>query len=110
MENQINNLVNKLYAGKQADVAISCDTTSSAVHLVQAPISEDLYQQLQTMSVVYKKDANCLGGELLIIALQELLDALPAEEHELLHSVRAHAEQQYISRHMEELRYDAGAT
>lgn len=110
MENQINNIVNKLYAGKQSDVAISCDTTSSAVHLVHAPISEDLYQQLQTMSVVYKKDANCLGGELLTIALQAVLDALPAEEHDMLSSVRTLAEQEYISRHMEELRYDAGAS
>lgn len=110
MENQIRQLVNKLCAGKQTDAAMSCDSTSSAVHLVQAPIPEELYKQLQTMAAVYKKDANCIGGELLTIALKEALNQLPAEEHKLLDSVRVNSEQQYISRHMENLRYDAGAS
>lgn len=88
----------------------SCDLSSSSVQQVEAPIATDMYNDLQTLATIYNKDANCIGGELLTIALREAFSCLSKEQLDQLQDVRQQNERQNADKHMEEQRFDAGCT
>ncbi|MEH6578684.1 MAG: hypothetical protein V7731_16600 [Amphritea sp.] len=88
----------------------SCDIHSSSVQTVATPVPTDLYNDLETLATVYKRDASCIAGDLLTIALKEAFSGLSETEFKQLRETRKQAEQQDALRHMEEQRFDAGCT
>ncbi len=88
----------------------SCDLSSSSVQTVAAPVPTELYNELKTLATIYKRDTNCIAGDLLTIALKEALSGLPEAERKNLSEVRKQSELQDAMRHMEEQRFDAGGT
>ena len=88
----------------------SCDLHSSAIKLVNAPVPTQLLQELEAMSDVYRRDANCLAGDLLTAALEDALDHLSlGEKNHLDGVVRAH-NYNNAKRAMKSCEFDAGAS
>ncbi len=109
MNTDISRLMERLCDSQNPQPA-SCDIHSSSVKTVATPVPTDLYQDLQTLAVLYQRDASCIAGDLLTIALKAALSELPDEERRKIGEARKEAELQAALRHMEEQRYDAGCT
>ena len=109
MESHIPPHIDKLYAEKQAG-NFSCDMTSSSVQLINAPIPSKLFKELQAMASEVNKDASCLAGELLGIAIQEALDSLPENNLRQLESIMLASQQASVNKTMNDAIYDPGAT
>ena len=109
MNNQISQYVSELLAGDGSE-NYSCDMVSSSVHQVHAPIPTDLFHELKALSAVYKRDSNCVAGDLLTIALRETLSSLPDEVRNNIQKARVDYEQDQVAHLMEAAEYDAGGT
>lgn len=109
MNTEIGKLMDQL-CNQSSEHNPSCDLSSSSVQQVGAPIATDMYNDLQTLATIYNKDADCIAGELLTIALREAFTTLSQEQLDHLRDVRQQNERQNADKHMEEQRYDAGCT
>ncbi|MEH6472480.1 MAG: hypothetical protein V7752_14625 [Halopseudomonas sp.] len=109
MNSQISDYVSQLLASDESQ-AYSCDTVSSSVHLVNAPIPEALFHDLKALAAIYKRDANCIAGDMLTIALNQALSQLPQQAAENLKSVREAYDKDEAAKLIESSQYDAGGT
>jgi len=109
MENQISHLIKKLCEGKKAE-EYGCDTTSSTVHIVNAPVPSELFHELEGMSAMFNRDVDCLAGELLAIALREAILSMSKGEHDHLDEVRDELDRVEAVRHADECKFDAGGS
>ncbi len=109
MKNQVSEYIRELIS-EDSSRSYSCDMTSSSVHQVHAPIPTDLFHELKALAAVYKRDANCVAGDLLTLALQDAMNALPAETRAHLQKVREAYEKEEVAHLMESVEYDAGGT
>lgn len=78
----LRDLLVRLEAGRGNDYS-SCDVSSSSVHPVSAPVQRDLYLELQSLAMVFNRDVQCLAGDLLNAAIQDLLIGLDDDLDEL---------------------------
>ena len=108
MESEISRYVGGLYADRKAH-EYSCDLISSTVHQINAPIPVELYSDLQAMSRSFRRDINCLAGDLLSMAVKEAVDSLPKNEQHMLKKIQVALEKKEIKQHLDEQQYDAGA-
>ena len=88
----------------------ACDLHSSSVKTLNAPVATDLFNDLQTLAEIYNRDANCIAGDLLTIAMKEAFSHLSQEQLNHLHSIRQTNERAEAVKHMEEQRFDHGCT
>jgi hypothetical protein len=109
MKSKITQLIEKLCAEKHADNA-HCDVTSSSVHVVNVPIPTELFRELETISTEYKRDINCLAGDLLTLALEEAIEHIPSEEKKRLDEVGHEHELEEAKSREERSAFDAGGT
>lgn len=109
MNAEIGKLMDQL-CNPDSEFSVSCDLTSSSVRQVGAPIDTALYHDLKTLAAFYRKDENCIAGELLTIALKEAFSMLSEEQREHLKVEQISFERQSAERHMEQQRYDPGCT
>ena len=109
MESPITDLIDRL-ATEIHENQRSCDVSSSRVHLVNTPIPVDLYYELEGMSRVFKQDTVCLAGELLTIAIKEILENFSEQDRINLNDMKRVIEFNVVNRHREAQQYDAGAT
>jgi hypothetical protein len=87
----------------------SCDVTSSSIRVVHVPVPADLHRDLQIISAEFKRDLNCLAGDLLTIAIREAFASLPKEEQSRLKGLEVTTAKQDSMQQMEACKYDAGA-
>ena len=109
METQISQYVSQLLA-VDGSKEYSCDMVSSSVHQVHAPIPRELFHELKALSAVYKRDSNCVAGDLLTIALKEALSDLPDDVKRHVDNARREYERDEVAQLMESVEYDAGGT
>jgi len=109
MESRITQLIEKLCAEKHAESA-HCDVSSSRVHMVNAPISAELFYELETISSEYNRDINCLAGDFLTLALEEAIEHIPRKEKAHLDDARHEHELEDAKLHKDQRNYDAGGT
>jgi len=109
MESQISRYVGGLYADRHGH-EYNCDLISSTVHQINAPISVALYADLHAMSRSFRRDINCLAGDLLSMAVKEAMESLPENERHMLEKIQIALEKKEIKQHLDEQQYDAGAT
>jgi len=109
MHTEIGKLMDQL-CSTNSDAMASCDLTSSTVQQLHAPVDINLYNDLQTLAAMYRKDANCIAGDLLTIALREAFASMSQDQIDHLKDVRLKNEQLSAQKHMEEQRFDAGCT
>ena len=109
MNNEIAQYANKLVSGKPGDAA-NCDMKSSCVHLVQAPISTELFDDLKAMAAMYGNDARCMAGELLGLAIKEVFASLPEGKFEEIKASRQAYDKKRAQEHMEEQLFNAGGS
>ncbi|OMH39114.1 hypothetical protein [Motiliproteus sp. MSK22-1] len=109
MSNQISQYISELLASDGTG-DYSCDMVSSSVHQVHAPIPTELFHELKALSAVYKRDSNCVAGDLLTIALKEALSSLPDKVRNNIRKAREEYEQDEVAHLMEAAEYDAGGT
>ena len=107
MNNQIEQYAKQLSQGSDSS---SCDMRSSCVHLVQAPIPRELFDNLKSMADKYGKDARCIAGDVLSLAIQDVFDALPAGEFEKIVAARKRYDTAAAKKHMEEQFFNAGGS
>ena len=109
MNNEIAQYANKLVSGKPGNAA-SCDMKSSCVHLVQAPISTELFDDLKAMAAMYGNDARCMAGELLGLAIKEVFASLPEGKFEEIKASRQAYDKKRAQEHMQEQFFNAGGS
>ena len=109
MNGYVPSLVSKLYAEKDVHNP-SCDVSSSAVKIINAPMPSALYLELQAMASIVHKDVNCLAGELLTVAVEEAMSSLTEDDLHHLHDVKTAEQKSVANSRMERQVYDAGAT
>jgi len=109
MESKITQLIEKLCAEKHAESA-HCDVSSSRVHMVNTPISAELFHELETISSEYNRDINCLAGDFLTLALEEAIEHIPRKEKAHLDDARHEHELEEAALHSERRKFDAGGT
>ncbi len=109
MNSEIAQYANKLVSGKPGEVA-SCDMKSSCVHLVQAPISTELFDDLKAMAAMYGNDARCMAGDLLGLAIKEVFASLPEGKFEEIEASRQAYDKKRAQEHMDEQLFNAGGS
>lgn len=109
MKSKITQYIENLCSQKVAD-KVHCDITSSKVHIVNAPIPAKLYQELEIISSEYKRDLNCLAGDFLTLALEEVIEHIPREEKIHLDEVKTARELKRTETLSEQCVFDAGGT
>ncbi len=109
MSNEIAQYATKLVTGDLNKVA-SCDMKSSCVHLVQSPISTELFDDLKAMAAMYGGDARCIAGDLLSLAIKEVFASLPAGKFEEIEASRKAYDDKRAQAHMDESFYSAGGS
>lgn len=109
MNGQISSYMERLCHDKDVSVA-SCDSRSSSVQVLKAPVPTDLYDKLNTLALIYNGDAHCIAGDLLAIALNEAFACMSEQERAHLEEVRERVAHDAARRHMEEARFDPGCT
>ncbi len=109
MESKITQFVKQLLAEKQAETP-HCDISSSQIHLINTPISTELFHELESISSEYHRDINCLAGDLLALALKEAIEHIPRKEKAHLDKVRHAHEVEEAEQLKEQSVYDAGGT
>ncbi len=88
----------------------SCDLHSSAIKLVNTPIPSQLFQELAAMSDVYRRDTDCLAGDLLTAAVEDALDHLSLGEKNHLDGMIRAQEFKDAERVKKNCEFDAGAS
>ena len=91
-------------------VEINSDLTSSCVHLVQAPIPVELFNNLKSLAALHGRDARCIAGDILTIALREVFSTLPEERIREIEYARVEYDRQHMQKHLEETFFDAGGS
>lgn len=109
MNGQISSYMDRLRHDKDVSAA-SCDSRSSSVQVLKAPVPTNLYDKLNTLALIYHGDAQCIAGDLLTIALNEAFACMTDDERHHLNEVRERVEREAARRHMEEARFDPGCT
>jgi len=109
MKSRLSQLSEKLYTEKKSG-ASSCDITSSKVHIMNTPIPTELFHELETISSEYNRDINCLAGDFLTLALEEMLEHMPQEERKRLHDIRRKHECDDAEFHAKKCEFNAGGT
>ncbi len=109
MSNEIAQYAEKLVTGKPGEAA-SCDMKSSCVHLVQAPISRELFDDLKAMAAMYGDDARCIAGDLLSMAIKEVFASLPEGKFEEIEASRQAYDKKAAQQHMQEQFFNAGGS
>ena len=109
MNSEIAQYANKLVNGKPGDAA-NCDMKSSCVHLVQAPISTELFDDLKAMAAMYGNDARCMAGDLLGLAIKEVFASLPEGKFEEIEASRQAYDKKRAQQHMDEQLFNAGGS
>jgi hypothetical protein len=109
MNNSISDHINYLRDVTQTH-QYSCDTTSSSVRLVHAPIPVELYSDLLIMASEFKRDPNCLAGDLLPIAIYQAFDSLSGDEKARLKGLEVVDNNEQAIKHVEDCKYDWGGT
>ncbi len=109
MSNEIAQYAVKLVADT-SDKTASCDMKSSCVHLVQAPISTELFDDLKAMAAMHGRDARCIAGDILSLAIKEVFASLPAGKFEEIEASRKAYDRKRAQEHMDEAFYSAGGS
>lgn len=109
MNSEIAQYANKLVSGKPGEAA-NCDMKSSCVHLVQAPISTELFDDLKAMAAMYGNDARCMAGDLLGLAIKEVFASLPEGKFEEIEASRQAYDKKRAQQHMDEQLFNAGGS
>lgn len=109
MKSKITQYIENLCSQKVAD-NVHCDITSSKIKLVSAPIPSNLYRELEIISSEYKRDLNCLAGDLLTLALEEVVEHIPTAEKTHLDEVKRARDSKRAETLREQCVFDAGGT
>ena len=109
MKSKITQYIENLCAEKVAG-SVHCDITSSKVQVVNAPIPANLYQELEIISLEYKRDLNCLAGDFLTLAIEEVIDHIPRDEKVHLDEVKRARQLKHTEMLKEQCVFDAGGT
>lgn len=109
MKSRITELIEKLCAEKQAE-SPHCDIISSRVHMVNTPIPVELFHELESISLEYNRDLNCLAADFLTLALEEAIEHIPREEKRHLDVVRLDRELVETERLKQQCEFNAGGT
>ena len=109
MNDPISEYIKKL-TDKNTPHENSCDMISSSVHQISVPIPAELFKQLKAMSAEYKRDAECVAGELLTISLRQAMAALSIEDIEHLTDIRLAYQNHEMENQEEATGFDAGGT
>ena len=88
----------------------NCDMTSSCVHLVQAPISNELFNDLKAVAAMHGRDARCIAGDLLSLAVKDMFASMPEGKFEEIEATRKEYDKKAAQKHMDEQFFNAGGS
>jgi hypothetical protein len=109
MKSKIGQYIENLCSEKGAD-NLHCDITSSKIQMVNVPIPANLFQELEIISSEYKRDINCLAGDFLTLALEEVIEHIPSEEKTHLDEIKRARELKHTEMLKTQCVFDAGGT
>jgi len=109
MDDSIAQYMNELTNG-DGSKDFSCDMVSSSIHQISVPVPVELFRQLKAMSAQYKRDANCVAGEILTLGLQQALASLPSDELTQIAQSSAIFHQQQVQKNGSAVEFDSGGT
>ncbi len=108
MSTEIAQYTSRLTSGDSGPA--SCDMKSSCVHLVQAPIPRELFDDLKAVAAMYGKDARCIAGDMLSLAIKEMFASMPAGKFEEIETSRKAYDEKAAKKHMEDQFFNAGGS
>lgn len=109
MESRITQFIEQLCAEKQAE-SPHCDITSSRIHMVNTPIPVELFYELESISLEYNRDLNCLAADFLTMALEEAIEHIPRKEKKHLDGVRLGHQREEVEQLKKQSEFNAGGT
>ena len=108
MNTEIAQYAHKLISGNPGPA--NCDMNSSCVHLVQAPIARELFDDLKAVAAMHGRDTRCIAGDLLSLAIKDMFASMPTGKFEEIKATRKEYDKKAAQKHMEEQLFNAGGS